>query len=105
MIVAGLFSPIIDTLANMAKFIGHWVLWALITMINTLVSAVGAFIAGVVSLLPSMPSGSSSVGGSWLGWLNYYMPIAELVTGLLVWIGVWMLFLVIRIPLRWAKAV
>ncbi len=105
MIVAGLFSPIIDTLANMAKFIGHWVLWALISMVNLLVAAVGGFISAVLSLLPTMPTGNSSVAGSWLGWLNYYMPIAELVTGLLVWIGVWTLFLLIRIPLRWAKAV
>jgi uncharacterized protein involved in cysteine biosynthesis len=105
MVTAGLFSPIIDTLANMAKFIGHWVLWALISMVNALVAAVGFFINAVVSLLPTMPSGNSGVAGSWLGWLNYYMPIAELVTGLLVWIAVWTLFLVIRIPLRWAKAV
>lgn len=104
MVTAGLFSSIVGTLANLAKFVGHWVLWAIVSFINLLVIALGAFIGLVASLLPDMPTNSASVSGSWVGWLNYYMPISELVTGLLVWVGLWVAFLVIRIPLKWAKA-
>lgn len=90
---------------GIAKAIGAFVLNALITMINLLIVAVGAFINAVVSLLPDMPaSGGGTFGGSWMGWLNYYVPVAELVAGLVIWVGIWGLFLLIRIPLRWAKA-
>lgn len=92
-------------MGGIAKAIGGWVLNALVTMINLLIAAVGGFINAVVSLLPDMPgSGGQTFGGSWMGWLNYYVPVAELVAGLVVWVGIWGAFLLIRIPLRWAKA-
>lgn len=104
MVTAGILDPLIGLLVGLAKFVGHWVLWALISAINLLVAAIGAVIGGFLSLLPDMPTAGGTFGGSWVGWLNYYIPVAELVAGLVIWVGLWLLYLVVRIPLRWVKA-
>jgi len=103
--LSAIYDPIVNLLTGLAKAIGGWVLNALITFINLLIVAIGAFIGFIASLLPDLPQGSGGTfGGSWVGWLNYYVPVAELVAGLAIWVGLWGAFLLIRIPLRWVKA-
>lgn len=76
----------------------------LVVVINLLVVAIGAFLAGLLGLLPDMPATPTAPVAEWVGWLNWFFPVAELVTGLLVWVGVWGLYLIVRIPLRWMRA-
>lgn len=85
------------------KSIGHLVLWALVSAINLLIEAIGAFISLLVLLLPEMPTPPNPPSSGILQWLAWLFPLGGLVTGLLVWVGIWLAYLVIRIPLRWMR--
>jgi hypothetical protein len=83
---------------------GAFVLWALMSALNGLVLAVGVLISGVIALLPDLPDTPSPPGGDILGFVAYLFPIGGVVAALLTFVALWVAFLAIRIPLRWAKA-
>jgi uncharacterized membrane protein len=82
---------------------GQLVLWALVSFVNLLISAIGAAIGAFFSLLPGMPAEPSGPGEGVLGWLVWIIPVGPLVAGLATFVGIWLIFLAVRIPLRWLK--
>jgi len=96
-----LLGKIADFIVN----IGTFLLNAVIDAVNLVIVALGALIGVVLGLLPGMPD-APSIGASnnWLGWLNYYLPISGLLVGLTVFVGLYSALLVLRIALRWVKA-
>lgn len=67
-------------------------------------------IEGALSFLPDSPFlflqdfGNSPVG-QWLGWLNWFIPIQAFVVILEAWCSAILVYYVIQIILRWAKAI
>lgn len=92
-----------DIFGVLSQF-GQLVLWALVSVINLLIEAIGVALGAFLSLLPVMPAAPTAPVASWVGWLNWLFPIAPLLAGLTVCVGLWLVFLVVRIPLRWLKA-
>jgi hypothetical protein len=96
----GLLSGILCVLKTAAT----GVLWALVTATNLLIAAVGSLASVTLGLLPTMPAAPTPPPGSVLSVVNYFLPLGGLVAGLAVFVSVWLAFLVIRIPLKWIKA-
>ena len=94
----------LDALFGLPELIGHYFLFGLITVLNLLIAAVGVLIAVLLALLPSMPASPQVAAAQWIGWLNWLIPVAPMVGALLVFVGLWVVFLVVRIPLKWVKA-
>jgi len=94
----------LSLLGGLAHAIGQFVLNALIDAINVLIIAVGALVGLLLSALPDMPSAPTAPASPWIGWLNWLIPVAPMVAALSLFVGLWVAFLVIRIPLKWVKA-
>jgi|1186.fasta_scaffold193972_2 hypothetical protein len=84
--------------------IGNALLWGVETAINAVIAAVGALLAVVVALLPHMPAAPSLGSATWLGWLNWLLPIGPMLAIAAAMIAAWVLFLAVRVALRWVKA-
>ncbi len=95
---------LLGSLLNVVVDFGLLVLTAIVTSINLLVAAIGVFIAAVVALMPSLPSPPSLPSASWIGWLNWFVPVGPMLAGFATFVSLWVALMVIRIPLRWAKA-
>jgi hypothetical protein len=76
----------------------------LVLVVNLLVAALGAFAAGLIALCPPFPDPPSSPVGGFVGYLNWFFPIGGLLAGLATFMAMWTLFLVVRIGLRWVRA-
>jgi hypothetical protein len=76
---------------------------ALVTVVNALIVAVAAVINAAMSILPSLPT-PPDVSGPWMGWLNWIVPVGPLLAGLSAFVAIWVSFLVLRIALKWARA-
>jgi hypothetical protein len=99
-------DPIIDALewvGGLIQKIATYVLWALVTALNLLIAALGAFIGFVWNLLPDMPTPPGAPSSPVLEVVNYVLPVGGLVAGLLVFVALWLAYLLIRVPLKWAK--
>jgi hypothetical protein len=83
--------------------IGDYVLWGLMMAVNGLVIAVGSFIALVVSLMPALPAVPAAPSSAILGFVAYLFPIGGVVAALATFVALWGAFMLIRVPLRWAK--
>lgn len=81
------------------------VLWAIISAVNLVIAAIGALASAVMDLLPTMPAPPSGPDDNVIGWLLWIVPIGPLLTGLAIFVACWLAYLVIRVPLRWAKVV
>jgi hypothetical protein len=86
------------------KGIGSLVLVALVDVVNAVILAVGTLISVLFSLLPSLPSPPTVPVADWVGWLNWFFPVAEMIAALTAFVVIWTSFLVIRMALRWVKA-
>jgi hypothetical protein len=91
--------------ASLLGSIGDALLAPIVTAINLLIAAIGATITALVSLLPTLPTPPTPFSGTWWGWLNYFLPISDLIAGFVVWVGIWTAFLIIRTALKWVKIV
>lgn len=64
-----------------------------------------------VSILPNSPfrdaiqSIQSRIGSEMLGYLNYFVPISEMVSILAVWVTSIMIYYLVSIIMRWAKVI
>ena len=85
--------------------VGQFVLWALASVVNLLIAGVGAFINLMANLMPPMPSPPSGPGDNVIGWLTWVVPLGPMLAGFAIFLSIWGLWLIIRIPLRWAKIV
>jgi hypothetical protein len=94
------FHAILDVLLRLGLIIDA----ALVGFVNLVLVAVGAALATFLMLLPAMPDAPADPLADWVGWLNWIYPVAALVSGLLVWVAIWATYLLVRIPLRWLRA-
>lgn len=79
----------------------------LISFLNYVIDVFASLINFIFSLLPGSPFSSVSLSpiSKWLGYLNYLLPITEIIAILSLWgtcIGVYYLY---QIVLRWVKVV
>jgi hypothetical protein len=84
--------------------IGAMVLNALIMVINLLIAAVGALAGLVVALLPGMPDPPAQPPSDILNAVNWLFPLGPILAGCIVIGALWTTYLVIRVALRWVKA-
>lgn len=82
------------------------VLWAGVQVVNALVVAIGALVALLASLLPPMPDppDDGALSATALGWVAYFLPVGGIVAGLFAMFTLYLLFLAVRIALKWVKA-
>jgi len=93
-------SGIFDLLGQLVDII----VTGLVTWLNLFIEAVAAALSVFIALLPDMPEPPEAPAAEWVGWLNWVLPVSELVSGLLVFVGLWAVYLLVRIPLRWLRA-
>src|SRR5438270_496480 len=82
------FDAIIQWFGNLADGIGwllshfaHWVFAGITFAANAFFLACHDFLVVVFGLLPSMSSAPLISGGTWTGWLNWFLPVGEALTG------------------------
>lgn len=77
----------------------------MISVINSIISAVGAALQAILLMLPDSPfTYIYNLDVQWLNIINYFLPIKEFVGVLEAYATSVLLYYIIRIPLRWAKA-
>jgi hypothetical protein len=94
---------VLQDILCMVAAVGAFVLWALVSAVNLLLVSLGLLIGGIVALMPSMPAEPDPIGGDVLEVVNYFFPLGGVVAALVALVALWGAFLLIRIPLRWAK--
>lgn len=94
----------LDAIFNLPEAIGRWVLNAIIDAINLLIVAVGALIGVLMALLPDMPDAPEPPDEGILATLAYFYPVGAVVAALALFVAAYVALLVIRIALRWVKA-
>ncbi len=77
---------------------------ALIKVANLIILGVGDAVVWAVGLLPAMPAFPAPPDAGVLGWLNWALPIAGMVTVLSTVLSVWLVILGVRIIMSWLKA-
>jgi hypothetical protein len=80
------------------------VLWAIESGLNATVAGVAAAATALLALLPSLPDAPALGTPDWLKWLNWVYPLGTAVTAALGLLLLYVALLVLRIALRWVKA-
>lgn len=83
---------------------GQLVLWGVVTAFNGLIAAVGALLGLVMSLLPNLPPVPGNPVAEATGWIAFFIPAGPIVAFAALLITAYVALLVIRIALRWVKA-
>jgi uncharacterized membrane protein len=91
-------------LFDLAEAVGRWVMWAVVSVFNLLIAGIGAALQAILSLLPDMPDPPAQPAGDWIGWLNWFAPVAEILAAASVMLGIWVVFLLLKVGLNWVKA-
>jgi hypothetical protein len=77
----------------------------MVSIINSLISALGSALQALLNLLPDSPfQFVYSIDNQYLNMINYFLPIKEFVACLEAYASAVLVYYVIRVPLRWAKA-
>lgn len=95
---------ILEEILCVLQALASYVLVAIVWAINALVAAIGGFMAFILGLLPDFPDAPDTPPDGILGFICWVVPLGPLVAGLALFVTVWVAFLVIRIPLKWIKA-
>jgi protein-S-isoprenylcysteine O-methyltransferase Ste14 len=98
--VLGVLGFILDGIV----LIGTYALWAIESAINAVGAAFVAAAAAAFALLPSMSSAPAIGTPTWLGWLSWFYPVGDLLTGLAGLVTMWLAFLAVRYVLRLVRA-
>ena len=78
----------------------------IIPIVNGFLKSVGVVMAAVLSLLPQSPFNyTANFDTGMMGWLNWLMPVGGILTHLAAYLLAVTAYYVIKIPLRWIKAV
>lgn len=68
----------------------------------------GGFLQSILDVLPTSPFAgfiSSLEGLPFLTWLNWFLPVGDILTVMVAWLGAIALFYIYSIILRWARAI
>ena len=80
----------------------------IIWLINKVISKVGALITILFAWLPDSPFQydlTDSAAAQWFGYINYVIPVPDIVLHMSLYITAVAIYYVIRIALRWVKAI
>lgn len=89
---------------GLAEAIGRWFLNALIDFLNLLIVAVGALIGVLFALLPDMPPVPQPPESGVLQAFAFVFPVAAVVAVMGLFVSAYIAVLLVRIALRWVKA-
>ena len=78
-----------------------------IILINYIIKGLGAILNTIFSILPDSPFKmiSNSVIAEYLPTLNFFIPVAEIISISQFWLSVIGIYYVYQIVLRWIKAI
>lgn|SRR5881392_93165 len=97
----------IALLQQIVSFFVCWVETALVTILNALIAALGALLALLISLdpidMPAPPTLPAPMTTA-LGWVAWVFPVGTAVSILVFFVTAWIMWQVVLIGLRWAKA-
>src|SRR3954468_14510937 len=91
-------------LADVVTSIPQMVLWSLETAINAVIVGFAAAAAAVLALLPALPTPPGPPSSGVLQWVAYIYPMGAMLAVVATFIGLWVAFLAVKIPLKWFKA-
>lgn len=79
-------------------------------MIDFFLELMTKFKDAVISLLPLSPfsgfiDGLEELNPEWIGWLNWFIPIKEILAVTALWLGAISLFYVYSVIMRWIKLI
>lgn len=94
----------IDAILSIPEFIGRWVLVALVEVVNLIIAAVGALLAVLFLLLPDLPDVPDNPAPDAVGWIAFFIPAGPILAFAALLITAYTAILIIRIALRWVKA-
>jgi hypothetical protein len=78
---------------------------ALVAVVQMLIDLVVWLVASGVELLPDMPEfPTSNEGGNWLTWANFFLPVQGMAGVASLLVGIVTVVLLVRVALRWVKA-
>jgi hypothetical protein len=95
-----LLTSILCVLRNIALAVA----WALTEVINLVIVALGLFGAFLVDLLPAFPEVPPAPGGDAAGWIAWFVPASGILAAFVAFGASYLVFLAVRIALRWVKA-
>jgi len=98
--LSSIFQAILCAIENLALSI----LAVLVMGLNAFVVAIGGVVAALLLLLPNMPDHPPAMDSGVLGWLNWIVPIGGVLSVWTIVLSLWLAFLVLRIALRWMRA-
>lgn len=98
----GLLQWLVDFFAQLVC----WIMTALMGFLNLMLVAIGGLIEAAIMLLPDMPTvpGVPSEVTQVLAWINWFFPVGTVVSFFTFFLAAWILWQLVVILLRWAKA-
>ena len=100
--MTSILQAIYDFLAQLVC----WIMTALVLTLNVILGALGVIITEAIDLLPDMPTTPTvpSQVEAVAGWVNWFFPVSTALQFLTFIFGAWLLWQVVVLGLRWAKA-
>jgi hypothetical protein len=89
---------------NAIRSLPYLIIDFLVMVLNALIVAIGAFASLVLGLLPSFPAGPGAPTGGVLGFLNWIAPLGPMIATFAVLVTAWTTFLLVKVALKWVKA-
>ncbi len=94
----------LNAILNLPELIGRYVLISVVTVVNFVIAALGAVIGTLFALLPQMPEPPGPPDSGVLAWFSWVYPVGGVLALLVIFVAAYVTLLVIRIGLRWVKA-
>jgi hypothetical protein len=95
---------IFSFIASAVSAFGQLVLWGLISGVNLIIAGVGGLISTLMSLLPNLPDVPDNPAPDAIGYIAFFIPAVTILAFAAALIASYVALLVIRIALKWIKA-
>jgi hypothetical protein len=89
-----------------SKFV-CWIETAVVVVFNGLLTAIGTIIGALLAVMPTIPDppalpGAMTTALSWIAWV---FPVGTMISVFAFMFAAWLLWFVVSIVLRWARAI
>lgn len=107
-----MLGSLLEFLKNCCTWLIDKVEFVFITVVNALISAVAAVAGAVISVLPASAPGDTVpsalpdtlfAGNSFLGVLNWFLPVNHIVASLMFYLSAVVIYFTVAPLLRWVK--